>query len=263
MSVSLRREYLRMAALPHLLIDAGNTRVKWAGASERGKIRALGHMPARGMSADAVAKLARKFPRQRVVLACVVPKWLPLFQRVFEGRLVVVSGASRDLPLSFDYPRPAELGADRIAAAVAAHDDGKWPAIIVSCGTAVAVTVLDAKGRLCGGAIAPGLAAQLAALLGATAQLPATSLRLPRQLPARSTREAIRAGVLLNFRGGVKEIVTQLTGALPGKATPRILLTGGDAGALEGVFGARAEVRPLLVAEGLRIIGARVFASQS
>jgi type III pantothenate kinase len=252
-----------MAAVSLLLIDAGNTRVKWAAAATRGKVRALGSMPAHAMSADAVAKLARRFPRHRVVLACVVPKWVPLFRRAFSGRLHVVSGASRDLPLSFDYPRPAELGADRIAAAVAAQADGKWPAIIISCGTAVAVTVLDAKGRLCGGAIAPGLATQLDALLGATAQLPATSLHRPRRLPARSTKDAIRTGVLLNFRGGVKEIVAQLTGALPGKTAPRILLTGGDADALKGVFGARAEVRPLLVAEGLGIIGTRVFASQS
>jgi type III pantothenate kinase len=193
----------------------------------------------------------------------VVPKWVPLFRRAFAGRLYIVTGASQKLPLTFAYPRPAELGADRIAAAVAAQADGKWPAIIVSCGTAVAVTVLDAQGRLCGGAIAPGLQAQLDALLGATAQLPATSLRLPKRLPARSTREAIRAGVLLNFRGGVKEIVTRLSEALPIKTKPYILLTGGDADALAGVFGPRAVVRPLLVAEGLRIIGASVFASKS
>ena len=97
---------------------------------------------------------------------------------------------------------------------------GNCPAIIVACGTATAFTVLDAKGRLCGGAIAPGLQAQLAALLGATAQLPTTTLRHPRSALARSTQDAIRAGVMLNFQGGVKEIIQQLSDALPGRSKP-------------------------------------------
>jgi type III pantothenate kinase len=249
-----------MPTLHLLLIDAGNTRVKWATASAPGKSMLHGDVPTRKVTAASLQKLARKFPEHRAVLSSVVPKLTTMFRRAFAGRLYIVTGGSPNLPLPFAYPQPAELGADRIAAAAAAHAEGSWPAIIVSCGTAVAVTVIDAQGRLCGGAIAPGLHAQLAALVGATAQLPSVSLRHPKRLPAQSTEEAIRAGVLLNFRGGVKEIVTRLAESLPGKARPHILLTGGDASALAGVFGPRAVVRPLLVAEGLRIIGARVFA---
>jgi type III pantothenate kinase len=252
-----------MAAPQFLLLDAGNTRLKWATASARGKITPRGEMPAGEVTTATVAKLARRFPGHRAVLACVVPKLTPFFRHAFAGRLVVVTGAARSPLLPFAYPRPAELGADRIAAAVAAHADGKWPAIIVSCGTAVAVTVLDARGRLCGGAIAPGLQTQLAALIGAAAQLPATSLHLSPRLPARSTQDAIRTGVLLNFQGGIKEIVTRLAASLPGNAKPRLLLTGGDVHFLKGVLGPRAQVRPLLVAEGLRIIGLRIFASQT
>ena len=252
-----------MGTLSLLLIDAGSTRLKWATVRGREAIRPGGELPTGRATAAAIRKLARRYPTHRAVLACVVPKLTPLFRRAFAGRVHGVSGTSEALPFSFAYPKPAELGADRLAAAVAAHAEGKWPVIVVSCGTAVAFTVLDDKGRLCGGAIAPGLQTQLAALLGATAQLPATSLQLPFRLPARSTQEAIRAGVVLNFRGGVKEIVARLTEALPGGRKPRLLLTGGDVGTLGGVLGARAEVRPLLVVEGLRIIGARVFAAQS
>ncbi len=118
--------------------------------------------------------------------------------------------------------------------------------------------MLDGNGAVTGGAIAPGLQPQLAALLGATAQLPATPLRAPRRLPARSTAEAIRAGVLLGYQGSAREIVERLHQSLPGRA-PRLLLTGGDAPHLRAVFGARAELRPLLVFEGLRIMGSLVF----
>src|ERR1019366_6094518 len=175
----------------------------------------------------------------------------------------VVTGNSRALGLVFEYPRPVEIGADRLAAAVAVHARGRYPAIIVACGTATAFTVLDAKGRLCGGVIAPGLQAQLAALLGATAQLPATVLRKPRSALARSTQDAIRAGVMFTFQGGVKEVIQQLCNALPGEPAPHILLTGGNALHLTDCLEISFKLRPLLVLEGLLIIGTRLFTPSS
>jgi type III pantothenate kinase len=165
------------------------------------------------------------------------------------------------LGLRFDYPRPSELGTDRLAAAVAAHESGNGPVIIVSCGTATAFTVLDAEGRLCGGAIAPGLQTQLAALLGATAQLPATELIQPRSALAKSTQEAIRAGVMLNFQGGAKEIIQQLGETFSGNEKPSLILTGGNAHHLAGSLALPHTVRPLLVFEGLRIMGNRLWDS--
>ena len=242
-----------------LLIDAGNTRTKWAIAEPHEKIRVGGELPTKNVTPARLEKLAARFPAHRVMLACVVPAALREFQRAFGPRLHVLTGTTHGVPLSPAYPNPKELGADRVAAALAANADRAWPAIIVSCGTAMAVTVLDARGRLCGGVIAPGLQSQLDALLGATALLPATSLRPPRRLPATSTKDAIRAGVLLSYQGAAREIVGRLQGSPPAKSGPRILLTGGDAGHLVAVFGRSAQVRPLLVFEGLRIMGERLF----
>ena len=196
-----------------LLVDLGNTRVKWATAS--GSLRIAGDASTASISAAWIGALARKWPRHCLVLASVVPRWNATFRRAFRGRVTIVSGRLGLLQRHFAYPKPAELGADRIAAAVAAQAQGWFPAIIVACGTATAFTVLDAKGRLCGGAIAPGPQAQLDALIGATAQLPATPLRRSRSPLAKSTREAIRAGVLLSFQGGVKETVRRLSESLP------------------------------------------------
>jgi type III pantothenate kinase len=241
-----------------LLIDVGNTRLKWAVAGRRGRIVPAGDIATRSATAARIGALARKYRGRRVVLASVVPKLVPIFRRAFGGRLHVVSAASPALGLRFDYPRPSELGGDRLAAAVAAYAEGKWPAIIVACGTATAVTVLDAKGRVAGGVIAPGLQTQLAALLGATAQLPDVVLKRPRSVLAKSTREAIRAGALLSFQGGVKESIRQLSQGLPGRRRPRVLLTGGHARRLSDELGLPAKLRPLLVFEGLRIMGARL-----
>ena len=241
----------------YLLVDIGNTRMKWA--VSRGRIGAMGDIPTRDATPAWIDSLARKYPGCPTILASVVPKLVPAFRRAFSGRLTEVSAALPEIGLHFDYPNPAEIGADRFAAAVAAHEAGKWPVIVVSCGTATAFTVLDAKGRLCGGAIAPGLQTQLAALLGATAQLPETSLCRPKGALAKSTQEAIRAGVMLNFQGGVKEIIQQLSAALPGRTKPHIIFTGGSADYLAGSIDFPHTLRPLLVFEGLRIIGHRVW----
>jgi type III pantothenate kinase len=250
---------MRKPAPAFLLIDVGNTRLKWATASARGPIRIAGDVATKEVTSAWIRSLAQKFPKYHLVLASVVPKMVPAFRRAFLKRIEVVTGNSDALGLAFDYPKPAELGADRLAAAVAAHAQGDYPAIIVACGTATAFTVLDAKGRLCGGAIAPGLQAQLAALLGATAQLPTTTLRPPRSALGRSTQDAIRAGVMLNFQGGIKEIIHELSKTLPGRRRPQVLITGGNARHLTGNLGLPAKLRPLLVFEGLLIIASRVF----
>lgn len=242
-----------------LLIDAGNTRLKWATAKMRGRIQIAGEIATTKATSTWINALARKFPKHQLVLASVVPKLFPAFHRAFPRRLEVVTGTLPALGLPFDYPKPVEIGADRLAAAVAAHEAGHWPAIVINCGTATAFTMLDAKGRLCGGAISPGLQAQLDSLLSATAQLPATTLRPPRSALAKSTQDAIRAGVMLNFQGGVKEIIYKLSQALPGRRKPHILLTGGNARYLAGALDLPVKVCPLLVFEGLRIIGNRIW----
>jgi type III pantothenate kinase len=247
---------MKTSAPEFLLIDCGNTRLKWATARTLGPIRIAGEIATGKVTPTWIATLARKYPAHQLVLASVVPKLIPTFRRAFAKRIEIVSGTSPHLGLTFSYPKPGELGADRIAAAVSAHTNGHFPAIIVACGTATAFTVLDAKGRLCGGAIAPGLQTQLAALLGATAQLPGTNLKSPRTALAKSTQEAIRAGIMLNFLGGVKEIIQCLSDALPGNE-PTILLTGGNAGYLAEELEIPFKLRPLLVLEGLRIIGVR------
>lgn len=250
---------MKKPAPEFLFVDVGNTRLKWAVARPGGPIRVAGDIATGDATGAWIRALAQKYRDHRAVLASVVPKLLPVFRRAFSGRLVEAGASLPELGLYFDYPNPSEIGADRLAAAVAVRASGRFPAIIVACGTATAFTVLDAKGRLCGGAIAPGLRTQLAALLGATAQLPGTALHRPRSALAKSTREAIRAGVILNFEGGAKEIIRQLSAAVPGGGKPHVILTGGHAEELAGSLDVAHTLRPLLVFEGLRIIGERVW----
>jgi len=235
---------------PPLLVDVGNTRLKWAAVTPRGVIRVQGSVETADATPRWLAAWAKKQAGRRVVVASVVPRVSDALRRRFKDA-VFISGTLKGLPLAFHYPRPAELGADRLAAAVGAK--GRTAAIIVSCGTATAFSVVDKQGRFSGGTIALGPHALLRALVGATAQLPKITLSPTSRALARSTQEAIRAGIMLGWQGSVREIITCLRQDL---GTPaRVIITGGSAPLLKGMRGlGRVELRPLLVFEGLRII---------
>jgi type III pantothenate kinase len=234
---------------PHLLIDVGNTRVKWAEMSARGAICVRGDQLTKNVAVGRMA-LVKKYAKHQIVVASVVPKVTQMLRHSFP-KAIFVHGSLRGLPLAFDYPKPMEIGADRIVAAIGAK--GRGAAIVVSCGTATAFSVIDKRGRFCGGAIAPGLDIQMQSLLGATAQLPATKVGSTSRALAHSTGDAVRAGVFLSWQGGVREIVGQLRQELGSPA--RLIVTGGSAPLLKGMRGlGRIEFRPLLVFEGLRII---------
>jgi type III pantothenate kinase len=240
---------------PLLLLDVGNTRLKWAAVSPRGAIQVRGQLETARVTARWVSAFAKQHATHAIVVASVVPDVSRLLRRSIPSALLV-KGNLRHLPLTFAYPRPAEIGADRIAAALGAKARG--PAIVISCGTATAFSAIDRRGRFCGGAITPGLNAQLRTLAAAAAQLPATTLGRKTRALGRSTRAAIRAGVLLGWQGGVREIVEQLRREIG--ASARVIVTGGEARHLHGVRGlGRVAFRPLLVFEGLRIIAASLF----
>ena len=141
-------------------------------------------------------------PREidHAVLGSVVP---PL-TRVFEGilseycrltPLVVRGGTKTGVRLIYD---PLfELGADRIAHAVAVDRLYGAPAIVVDFGTATTFDAIGAEGAYLGGAIAPGLAIAADALWRRTAQLHRVDLRFPQRAIGRNTSEAVQSGLVL------------------------------------------------------------------
>jgi len=242
-----------------LLIDLGNSRIKWATAEGEGPIELKGELPTSEVTTESIEALAREFSGYKVVLSSVVPKWTSYLQNSFHRRIHPITSDWSSAGLLFNYPKPGEIGADRLAAAACIRWEGICPAIIVQCGTATAFSVLDDEGRFCGGVIAPGPHAQLASLVGATAQLPMIEkLHEIRDALGTSTEEAIRIGVMLNYRGGVNEILRHLCRTNKPPLTS-IILTGGNAHLIKDSLEFPCTLRPLLVFEGLRIIGLRAF----
>lgn len=155
--------------------------------------------------------------------------------------------------LQIKYKNPTEVGADRIANAIAAHH--LFPeknVIIVDLGTATNFEVIAANGTFLGGAIMPGLQMQMRALNEHTANLPPVRILKPANALGQTTTSNIQAGLYYGHRGAIREIVASITQEMFEGKKPTVLGTGGFAQLYESdqLFDA---IFPDLVLQGVRI----------
>jgi len=194
------------------------------------------------------------------ILCSVVPAFTPdvlrLVRRIWkiEGQTLT---ALSPHGLKIAYRRPRELGADRVAAALGAHD--RFPGknvVVVDCGTATTVTALRRDGMVAGGAIMPGLTLWPQMLAARTAQLPRVRLARPRAALGRSPTEGITSGVFFGHAGAIREVATRIAREAFGRAPAIAVGTGGHAPlfAREKLF---TELEPQLILQGLRIFAMR------
>ena len=107
-------------------------------------------------------------PRILAVLRDMVTRYLPF------DPIVIEPGVKTGIPILYDNPK--EVGADRIANAIAAFDLYGGPTIVVDFGTGNNFDVISEFGEFLGGAIAPGIEISLDALFGRAAALRAVEL---------------------------------------------------------------------------------------
>ena len=155
--------------------------------------------------------------------------------------------------LQLKYKNPSEIGADRVANAIAAHH--LFPnknVIIVDLGTATNFEVLAANGTFLGGAIMPGLQMQMRALNEHTANLPPVRIVNPANALGQTTTSNIQAGLYYGHRGAIREIVASITEEMFKDSPPLVIGTGGFAQLYESdhLFDA---IFPDLVLQGLKI----------
>lgn len=197
------------------------------------------------------------------VICSVVPQITPLFMETlrkgFDFKPINVNHKLKT-GLKFCIKNPDELGADRIANAVAAHKLYKGHLIVIDFGTATTFSVISAKGEYKGGAIMPGLGILVNALAEKTAKLPRIELKTPEKILGNDTESNILSGVILGHAGAVERIIKEFKAELSrnikinnGIAT-NVIATGGFANFVVPHVKAIKEVNPLLTLEGLRII---------
>ena len=154
--------------------------------------------------------------------------------------------------LKIKYRNPAEVGADRVANAIAAKQ--RLPGtncLVVDCGTATTFDVVTAGGDYLGGAILPGLGISAEMLSSRTARLPAVEIARPGTALGRSTVESIQAGLYHGHIGAIRQLLGQLTKEAFGGEKPAVIGTGGFARMFEGE-GLFDEIVPELVLFGLK-----------
>lgn len=205
-----------------LLIDAGNTRVKWALVpSRQRKPEELGRWTARGMVEHArVRELAEAWRAQNIVRVLVSNVAGEPVRNALEQVLLGALGM-QPVPLEWfaslpslagvrnAYRNPSQLGCDRFASAIGAHAlfPGQ-PLIVATCGTATTVDALTADGVFRGGMILPGLGLMASSLARNTAQLPQIAMQLDDAQPfADNTDNAIASGCIAAQAGAIERAV--------------------------------------------------------
>jgi len=163
--------------------------------------------------------------------------------------MVLEPGIRTGMPILYDNPK--EVGADRIANAVAAYDQFGGPSIVVDFGTANTIEAISAKGEYLGGAIFPGIEISMDALFGRAAALRRVELVPPRHVIGKSTVESIQSGAVYGFSGQVDALVDLFQAEL-GECT--VIATGGLAQNIIPFSRTIQHHEPWLTIQGLRIV---------
>lgn len=154
--------------------------------------------------------------------------------------------------LVFAVKRPSQVGADRIANAVAAFHIARRPVAAVDFGTATTITVVGKGERFLGGAILPGLHLMARALHTGTAKLPAVPVKRQKAILGRDTATATASGIIYGTAGAVERLIRGMEKELGYRV--ELVVTGGNVALIAPLLGRSCRVEPSLTFEGLRLL---------
>lgn len=191
------------------------------------------------------------------VLASVVPQlmggWQSALRKLTGAEAVVCTAAAAGEDLfPTAYSNPAEIGADRVADAVAARALYGQPVVVVDFGTATNIEVIDRNGVFVGGVIAPGVETSASALFSHANRLSAIELEDPHTAIGDNTAHAIQAGIVYGEVDRVDGLVGRIFAQL-GYEAP-VVATGGLAPRVAPLSRTITQVNSELTLEGLRRI---------
>lgn len=249
-----------------LLLDAGNTRLKW-GICVDGRLTRTGIFSRDPLTKAGLATLAAKLPRQvDAVLASNVAG--PSFGTGLSS--VIGLHCDRDVQFARSereafgvrnaYRQPRRLGVDRWVAMIGARAESKSALCIVDAGSAITIDALDRNGQHLGGQIIPGLLLMHRSLESDTSGISGVRVRsgdpgAGMALFAKGTERGVQAGALNAICGAIERSV----GIMRKEGLrPKIVLTGGGAAPIMKQLGDKVIHRPHLVLQGLaKIVAAK------
>ena len=242
----------------NLLVDIGNSRIKWSGQTAGGLdgLRAAQYSKANVYEClDAHWKTLAK--PQAVWLANVAGKavaeqlarWTVTHWNL-EPQFAQVSRTAGEVRNG--YADSNQLGIDRWLALIATWQKYKTAACIVDCGTAVTIDGLDATGRHLGGLILPGVPMMQQALSQTAAGIPVIDTAQVVKGLAVNTGQGVINGCTMAVVTLIEHTVDMLRTAVTGKLN--CVITGGGAGNILPLLKSGFMHEPQLVLEGLGIV---------
>ena len=232
-----------------LLIDAGNSRIKWA-CSHHAEWSPVAQLPVNlatdlsfagqacvGVQQVWVSNVAGADVERHIRAACAVQHWSPRF----------ISSRVAQCGVSNSYAQTAQLGSDRWAALISAWHQVGAACLVVNSGTATTIDALSNRGEFLGGLILPGLELMQRSLTDATAQLKIVGGQYA-SFP-HNTADALLSGAIQASCGAV-----QRQYALLGEEGAVVVLSGGAACLLQPHLHMPVQMMDNLVLSGLLLI---------
>src|SRR5277367_3575839 len=237
-----------------LVIDVGNTRLKWAWLTSTGLSdqQAVVHRDATpGIWTTALFESGQKPSRVLVsnVAGPDMAKTLSrLAKKVFRINIEFITATREFQGLTSGYLDPSLLGADRWLALIGAWTRARSALCVVDAGTAVKVDGVDDNGQHLGGLIAPGIHMMREILTSKTSDIAKAAFRSTPSLAgvlANNTVAAVSRGGVFALAGmadRAADVIAKSTGA-----APKLFVTGGDASMISGTMRTHGEIVPDLV----------------
>jgi type III pantothenate kinase len=242
-----------------LLFDIGNTNTHLGLANQK-RIFKQANVPTsawfNGAAKGRVLNFVGKNKLAGAATCSVVPRATPLVCKAVRElwKLKCLELTPKTLRgVGIDYPKPATIGPDRLANAVAIRHHFGAPSVVVDFGTAVTFDVVNRAGNYAGGIIAPGLAAMTEYLHDKTALLPRINIRETPSVIGKSTEQAMLVGAVHGYRGLIRELLLELKHEMKARQLP-VVATGGYAKLIASKLPEITAVDPLLTLEGLKLV---------
>ena len=250
-----------------LAIDVGNTHVKFGVHEDARLVDSWRATTDRERTPDEWAVHLDRFLalgnlRLERMNGCIISSVVPVLtdslrymtQKYLNVEPLIVS-ANIPLGIPIAYPRPSEIGADRLVNSVAASVEYGAPVIVIDFGTATTFDIVNTEGAYIGGIIAPGLETALDALSQRAAKLFHIDLEFPPNVIGQSTHHAMQSGVMWGYVSLIEGLAARVQQEL-GQSCP-IIATGGLADRLAPQTNIFTEVDHDITVKGLRLIWER------
>ncbi len=250
-----------------LVIDAGNTNVvfavhddtRWVGnfriatesqrTSDEYAVWLMALLALRGIDPARISA---------AVIGTVVPAALYHLRRLCRDWFEVeplVARSTLHWGFKICVDTPAEVGADRLVNALAAHERYVGPLVVIDFGTATTFDVVDQDGSYIGGVIAPGINLSIEALHQAAARLPRIGIGRPQAVIGRSTVPAMQSGIYWGYVGLIEGLVARIQGEFDRPL--KVVATGGLAPLFSEGTTVMERIDPDLTLDGLRMLAQR------